>query len=173
MDKLEQLIEQRPHFHAWPDGKPANWAVAPDVLRFIHQNLTPGMRTLETGAGQTTVAFAIAGTQHICITPDREQAERIRAYCRLHGIDQILTFIHESSDVALPSGRSIPDALDFVLLDGAHRFPFPILDWHYTEGRLRVGGIAGPPRVLAPCRCRPPGSTGCLSVGVRRSRRLA
>lgn len=141
MNKMEQLIAQRPHFHAWPDGKPANWAVAPDVLRFIHQNLAPGMQTLETGAGQTTVAFAIAGARHTCITPDREQAERIRAYCVEHGIEQSVTFIHESSDVALPAGRSIPKTLDFVLIDGAHRFPFPILDWHYTETRVRVGGI--------------------------------
>ena len=52
-----------------------------------------------------------------------------------------MTFIHESSAVALPSGRSIPDRLDFVFIDGAHRFPFPILDWHYTEHRVPVGGI--------------------------------
>jgi hypothetical protein len=141
MDEIEQLIQRRPHFHAWPDGKPANWAVAPDVLRFIHGSVAPGMQTLETGAGQTTVAFAIAGARHICITPDRDQTQRIRAYCGEHGIDQTVTFIHESSDVALPAGEFIPEVLDFVLIDGAHRFPYPILDWHYTERRLRVGGI--------------------------------
>jgi hypothetical protein len=141
MDEIEQLIQRRPHFHAWPDGRPANWAVAPDVLRFIHGNVATGMQTLETGAGQTTVAFAIAGAQHICITPDRDQTQRIRAYCVEHGIDQTVTFIHESSDVALPAGELIPEVLDFVLIDGAHRFPYPILDWHYTERRLRVGGI--------------------------------
>jgi hypothetical protein len=141
MDNVEELIAQRPHFHAWPDGKPANWAVAPDVLRFMRQRITPGMRTLETGAGQSTVVFAMAGAQHTCITPDRDQAERIRAYCTAHAIPNTVTFIHESSDVALASGRGIPEALDFVLIDGAHRFPYPILDWHYTERRLGVGGI--------------------------------
>ena len=63
------------------------------------------------------------------------------AYCAAHGIRDTVTFIHESSDVALAAGRGIPEALDFVLIDGAHRFPFPILDWHFTEPRLRVGGI--------------------------------
>ena len=24
-----------------------------------------------------------------------------------------------------------------MLIDGAHRFPFPIIDWHYTERRFR------------------------------------
>jgi Methyltransferase domain len=141
MDQIEILISEEPHFHAWPDGRPANWSVAPDVLRFIRANLKPSMRTLETGAGQTTVAFAIAGTHHVCITPDRTQAERIRSYYSEHGINDTVTFIHDSSDIALASGLGIPDVLDFVLIDGAHRFPFPILDWHFTEGKIPVGGI--------------------------------
>ena len=79
MDAVEELIAERPHFHAWPDGKPANWAVAPDVLRFIGRQLTPGMRTLETGAGQSTVVFALAEAQHTCIIGDirGKRAEKI------------------------------------------------------------------------------------------------
>jgi hypothetical protein len=141
MDQIETLISEQPQFHAWPDGKPANWSVAPEVLRFIRASLKPSMRTLETGAGQTTVAFAIAGTNHVCITPDQAQAERIRSYCSEHGIKETVTFIHDSSDIALASGQGIPDVIDFVLIDGAHRFPFPILDWHFTERRVPVGGI--------------------------------
>jgi hypothetical protein len=141
MDQIETLILEMPNFHAWPDGRPANWSVAPDVLRFIRANLNPSMTTLETGAGQTTVAFAIAGTHHVCITPDRAQADRIRSYCGKHGITNIITFIHDSSDRALASGEGIPKAIDVVLIDGAHRFPFPILDWHFTECRVPVGGI--------------------------------
>jgi predicted O-methyltransferase YrrM len=138
---IERLIAEQPHLHAWPDGKPANWAVAPAVLRYIVEHLRPGMHTLETGAGQTTVAFAIAGTEHIAITPDRAQADRIRAYLDGLKVPGKVTFIHESSDIVLPSGQGIPERLDFVLIDGAHRFPFPILDWHYTEQRVPVGGI--------------------------------
>jgi hypothetical protein len=141
MEPIDVLIAKRPPLHAWPDGKPANWSVAPEVLRFIYEHLKPGMQTLETGAGQTTAAFAIAGTQHVCITPDRAESERIRAFCREHGIKDSVTYIHESSDVALPSGQGIPEVLDFVLIDGAHRFPFPMLDWHFTERRIPVGGI--------------------------------
>jgi hypothetical protein len=141
VDQIERLIDESPSLHAWPDGRPANWSVAPQVLRYLHDCLEPGWTTLETGAGQTTLAFAIAGTHHVCITPDCTEAKLIRAYCAAHGIEDRVTFIHESSDVALASGRAVPEALDFVLIDGAHRFPFPIIDWHYTERRLRVGGI--------------------------------
>ncbi len=140
---LERLIRDNPSFHTWPDDSPANCSVAPDALMFIHDQLLPGMNTLETGAGQTTVAFAIAGTHHICITPQREQADRIRDYCDELSVQGDLTFVFESSDAALPRISLLPDSLDFIFIDGAHRFPFPCLDWHYTQGRLRVGGIVG------------------------------
>ena len=83
---IEKLLAEPPHFHAWPDGRPANWAVAPDVLRFIFEQVKPGMNTLETGAGHTTAAFCIAGTHHIAITPDEAQADRIRDYLSDLGI---------------------------------------------------------------------------------------
>jgi len=142
MEPLEALISERPHFHIDGAGKPANWSVPPDVLRFIWSCLKPSMRTLETGAGQSTVAFAIVGTHHVCITPKQDEAQRIRSYCRAHRIeDDKITFIHESSDIALASGRDIPDVLDFVFIDGAHQFPFSILDWYFTEQKIPVGGI--------------------------------
>lgn len=138
---IEQLLKDKPAFHAWPDGTPANWSVAGDVLRFLTDLVKPGMNTLETGAGQTTVVFAVRGANHVCITPDTAQAERIRAYLEPLGTSSSVRFIHQSSDEALPSGCHIPERLDLVLIDGAHRFPFPILDWYYTQARVPVGGM--------------------------------
>jgi predicted O-methyltransferase YrrM len=138
---IQRLLKDKPAFHAWPDGTPANWSVAGDVLRFLTDLIKPGMNTLETGAGQTTVAFAVRGANHVCITPDTAQAERIRAYLEPLGANGSVRFIHQSSDEALPSGCDIPERLDLVLIDGAHRFPFPILDWYYTQARVPVGGM--------------------------------
>lgn len=144
MGAIERLIADNPDLHAWGDGTPANWSATPDALRFLGRHLSPGMRTLETGAGQTTVAFAAAGARHTCVTPDAGEAARIRVYCAARGIAcDGVTFVHEASDVALARPGVVPDALDVVFIDGAHRFPFPCLDWHYTEARLRVGGIVG------------------------------
>lgn len=138
---VERLLAERPAFHAWPDGTPANWSVAPEVLRHLASLVHPGMNTLETGAGQTTVAFALAGANHVCVTPDTSQAEKIKDYITTLDAPSSLHFIQQSSDQALPSGEGVPERLDIVLIDGAHRFPFPILDWYYTQSRVPVGGL--------------------------------
>jgi hypothetical protein len=103
--------------------------------------LIPGMSTLETGCGHTTAVFSIAGTNHICITPDAEEVARIKQYCAGLGLAQNVTFLIDSSDKALPCSTLIPAALDVIIIDGAHRFPFPIIDWHYTTSRLKLGGV--------------------------------
>jgi len=137
---IEKLIKDNPKFHLY-QGTPTSWSTYPETLRFLHSVLTPGMSTLETGCGQSTVVFSIAGTNHTCITPDPGEAERVKQYCAELGLEKNIHFIIESSDVALPRGERIPSRLDFVLIDGAHGFPAPIIDWHYTVRRLKVGGI--------------------------------
>lgn len=140
---LDRLINDKPRFHRSADGSPVSYAVSADVLRYMHGLLTPDMTTLETGAGQTTVLFAIVGTRHTCVTPAGEQVDEIRQYCAELGVGSNVRYIIQSSDIALALDESAPRKLDFVFIDGAHRFPLPAMDWHYTQRKLRVGGIVG------------------------------
>jgi hypothetical protein len=137
---FDRFTKEKPKFHDWAEVPP----VGLKVLKFIHDNLTPEMKTLETGAGHTTVVFIISGACHTCITPYEDEQVRIIGYSSGLGLDLgKVTFILKSSDEALPSGDKIPSQLDFVFIDGAHRFPFPVIDWHYGGSRLKVGGILG------------------------------
>lgn len=138
---IERLLADKPNLHAWDDGSPASFATSPKVLYFIHDHTKPDMITLETGSGYSTIAFALAGSQHICITPFTAESDRILQYCNNIGLQANITFLAASSDMILPDNKVIPATLDFVFIDGAHRFPFPCIDFHYTESKLKVGGI--------------------------------
>jgi hypothetical protein len=98
------------------------------------------MATLETGAGASTLVFAAAGTEHEAVTPVEAERERILAECDRRGIstDRVTFRIGPSQEV-LP--RLEPHPLDLVLVDGAHGFPYPILDWWFLAPWLRVGGL--------------------------------
>ena len=148
---LERLIADRPSFHTQSsDGASVSWAVCPDVLRFIYENVTPGATTLETGSGHTTVAFALAGADHTAVTPSEDESNKILEYLGKVGAELTVQFVIESSDSALPRHETIPKELDFALIDGAHAFPLPLVDFHYTEQRLKIGGIMGVDDIFMP-----------------------
>jgi predicted O-methyltransferase YrrM len=97
------------------------------------------MATLETGAGSSTIVFAAAGAEHEVVTPDPAEEERIRAACERLGISsERVTFRIGPSHEVLPALAARP--LDLALVDGAHGFPYPILDWWAIAPQLKVGG---------------------------------
>jgi hypothetical protein len=109
------------------------------ALEWLEANVRPGMRTLETGAGASTVVFAARGAVHTAISPAAEEHRRIRDYCEANGVStEQVRFIDDSSHTALAALES--DPLDVVLIDGAHGFPFPMLDWYLVQSRITVDG---------------------------------
>jgi hypothetical protein len=137
---LAQLISDNPKFHFY-QGELTSWSIQADTLKYLLSVLKPGMTTLETGCGQSTVVFAIAKTQHTCIMPNQDEARRVKQYCMHLGLKSNINFITKSSDIALPQRKRVPKVLDHVFIDGAHAFPAPIIDWHYTADKLKIGGI--------------------------------
>jgi hypothetical protein len=110
------------------------------ALEWLERNVRPGMTTLETGSGASTLVFAHGGASHTAISPVPDEHDRLRRYGAGHGIPmEKVTFIAESSHTALLRTWT-PAPLDIVLVDGAHSFPFPTLDWMYTAPHLKVGG---------------------------------
>ena len=116
------------------------WGLAWKALEWLEENVRPGMSTLETGAGSSTLVFATRGAEHEAVTPDAAEEERIRAECRRLDIDDSrVRFAIGPSHEVLPQLE--PRPLDLVLLDGAHGFPYPVLDWWYVAPHVRVGGL--------------------------------
>jgi predicted O-methyltransferase YrrM len=112
-----------------------------DALRWLERTVQPEWTTLETGCGGSTVVFAAKGARHLAITPAADEHDAVRAYCAARAIPTTrLSFLAAPSDEALLR-EWVPEALDLVLVDGAHGFPFPALDWYLTARHLRRGGI--------------------------------
>jgi hypothetical protein len=130
------LRSNPPGLHA---GGAEYWGLAWPALEWLEREVAPGMATLETGSGASTLVFAARGADHEAVTPAADEEERFRAECERLGIDgsRVAFRIGLSHDV-LPGLE--PRLLDLALVDGAHGFPYPILDWWYLASRLRVGG---------------------------------
>ena len=135
MTLTETLRAGPPGLHG--DGE--YWGLAWEALAWIERNVEPGMATLETGAGASTIVFAARGAEHEAVTPDPAEEQRIREQCDALGVDhsRVVFRIGLSQDV-LPSWPARP--LDLVLVDGAHGFPYPVLDWWFLAPHLREGG---------------------------------
>jgi predicted O-methyltransferase YrrM len=112
--------------------------------------------TLETGAGLSTIVILRHGVaRHISVTPYAAEFQAIRTYCANVGIDtRAWEPVTAASQDYLP-GAKLP-GLDLVLIDGAHAFPLPFVDWCYTAEALKTGGLMvvddlqlATPRILA------------------------
>ncbi len=145
---LERLLQERPDLHRPKDYDPdaeeglVSWGIQPSFLRFLVETVTPDSLTLEIGSGLSTVCFAIIGSEHICVSPSWHEQDRIRRYCRQYEIStERIHFVPVESPVGLPSLDTGGRQLDFALIDGAHTFPHPIVDYYYTNEHLKVGGL--------------------------------
>lgn len=136
--ELAELLAARPRLHRAGNSR-VSFALHDEVLRFIDSAVDEGSRTIETGAGVSTALFALKGTEHTCVVPLRTEVEDIRSWCVAAGIStERVRFEIGSSDRVLPALKS--PSFDLVLIDGAHAFPIPFIDWYYAGRRLRLGG---------------------------------
>jgi methyltransferase family protein len=136
MSLTDDLRSVPPGLH----GTSEFWGLAWEALSFIERTVQPGMATIETGAGASTIVFAARGAEHEAVTPSQVEADRILSECERRGIStERVTFRIGSSATVLRVWESRP--LDFVLVDGAHAFPYPTLDWWYLAPHLKIGGL--------------------------------
>ena len=135
-----QLIDTLPKLHKdWDSGEPVFWGVDPEVIEFVEKNVSSG-RTIETGAGFSSIGFIICGCTHTAVCPDTFVRDNILGFCDRHGINTTqFTFVSSKSQDYLPT---LPEQeFDCALVDGEHAFPIPQIDFYYLSRVLKVGGL--------------------------------
>jgi len=137
---LAHLLSKPPKLHGCDGATTDGWRLDDAALLFLNSRVKSGMRTIETGAGVSTIAFALKRARHTCVVRDRRVVRRIRRYCASAGISlSTVRFVVGRSEYALP--RLNRFGYDFALIDGRHGFPAPFMDWFYIADRLRRGGV--------------------------------
>ena len=140
-EQIEKLLQAPPALHVDGSGKRVNYGVDFRLIARLREHVRAGHRTLETGSGISTIVILLLGAEHCSVSPDGGEAERIRDYCREHGIDTSrFTPLVGRSEEILPS-LPLEPRLDLAFVDGNHAFPAPCIDWYYATRILKRGGI--------------------------------
>lgn len=145
-----EYLADIPNLHTWDGGETWNSGgfFEPDLSALIRlvRDCGPGAEVVETGAGNSTVSFLLAGAGRVqAICPDQDLFDRIAAYCDAQGIDRSgLTPIVGWSEDVLPKLADRMEAegrrADLVLIDGGHGWPTVFVDFCYMFRILRPGG---------------------------------
>lgn len=136
---LETLLKEKPQLHRHGDGSKASWGAGESVLRFITEHAGPGSKTIETGGGHSTVAFALTGAEHHVVFPEPYLQETITEYLTSKGLPTNQLHFHLGGSQDVLPGLDVR-GFDLALIDGEHAFPMPFLDWYYLGKRMKAGG---------------------------------
>ena len=122
-------------------AKYSPYALPPAVLRELARILGAMNKpeTAETGCGASTLVFSQFSRRHAVFAFDEFNVfGRVNA-SKLRG-EADLEFVEGPTQQTLPR-RRFTAALDAVLLDGPHAFPFPALEYFHFLPYLRPGGV--------------------------------
>jgi predicted O-methyltransferase YrrM len=151
MIDFEQYLCALPMLHSWDSG--ATWCTGgftkkhlEPLMAFLREHLPNPPSILETGAGNSTIAFLFLNPGRlVSIAPDAALFERIDTYCKTNGIptERLEPFIDGSQWVlptlALQEHNNAP-RFDFALIDGDHNWPIVFVDFFYSNYMLKRGG---------------------------------
>jgi hypothetical protein len=127
---------------------PLDWPLAgslrPRVLERLvhHAGRRPLRRSAETGTGKSTLLLSHLSPRHTVFTKDDAGDGD-----SLAGVRASPLLRREAVELVVgPTQRTLPgyrfrDPLDLVLIDGAHGFPFPHLDYYFLYPHLAAGAL--------------------------------
>ena len=128
----------------WAVKQPGNWHdsgnLASDVLEKINDIATgyPDCVSAETGCGLSTIVLSHVSARHTSFTiSDGNSASKVRSEPLFRS--ENVEFVLGPSQKTLPQ-HTFARPLHMALIDGAHGWPFPALDYYYFYPNIVPGG---------------------------------
>ena len=143
---VQRLISDDPKVHDWGQGLVPgglHGEILSTIATYLLDEFGEGkFRSLETGAGLSTLVFAAARPlQHLAVNPDVALRDRIASEAAKRTIDLTTTrYIAEYSEDVLPD-LAKTEKVDIALIDGGHGWPSVFVDFCYANMMLRQFGI--------------------------------
>lgn len=138
MTNLTPYIENPPVIHA--GGTSTVHHISPHTIEYFNAITKPGLVTIETGVGFSTLIFVLNGCDHRSIAPVQQEFDDLLTYFKRNGIDTS-TFrpvVRRSEEVLV---ELKDDKVDIAFIDGRHAFPSPFVDYYYFALMVKKGGL--------------------------------
>ena len=126
---------------------PQDWSpygtLYPEVLKAIayHCSKMDIWHSLETGCGKSTLLFSHLSRHHKVFAMDVDQNGNFKKVQNSPFLNSIsVEFIEGPTQRTLPQHR-FDHQIEAALIDGAHGYPFPELDYYFIYPLLKPGGI--------------------------------
>lgn len=141
---VDRLVDDAPVVHAMAPGDDPPlglWSTDRDCYLLLARHGGRDRVSLETGAGLSTILLAALGGVHVCVTPIRDELERIKTYCADRSIDLSRVQFHVGQSTSVLPTLALDLVADLVFIDGSHGYPEPVIDWFYASSHLRDQGL--------------------------------
>jgi hypothetical protein len=124
----------------WHDSGTLPADVIHRIAKLVEERFPNGLSaSAETGCGKSTLLLSHLSRRHICFTQSiGNSANKVKTHPAFNSGS--VEFIHGPSQLTLRQ-HQWRQRLDFALLDGAHGYPFPELDYYFIYPQLSEGAI--------------------------------
>ncbi len=135
---LEEIKQLPRNWHA-------NGAMHPSVVEYIGECAEGTQNTVETGCGSSTLMLSRVSQRHLVFCCDVFPGDDPETHS-LYLVKKSPVFNAASTDFVIGRNQlTVPQykfdrQFDVVLIDGAHGYPFPELDYYYLYPHLKPGG---------------------------------
>jgi len=119
---------------------PIQWNLNEEVLDFLFTETRPEMKTLEVGAGLSTLIFVTHRTSHLAFMKSPEQRERVLEVCMWEHLNSSRLEMRLEELGQVLANSSEQPSVDLVLFNDERAFPQTPLAWQKLACQIKTGG---------------------------------